>query len=124
MNTLNLFQHVFIDNKAEKTLFLLHGTGGSEHDLLPLVKELSDQYNFVGIKGNIFEHGMARFFERDEFGVFDQDSITTETKKLSEFIEAWKSNRAIANENTAFLGYSNGATMIVALAFYYPELVR
>lgn len=124
MNALDLFEHVFIDNKAKNTLFLLHGTGGSEHDLLPLVKELSDQYNFVGIKGNISEHGMARFFERDELGVFNQDSISTETKKLSEFVAAWKSEHSITTESTAFLGYSNGATMIIAVTFYYPKLVK
>lgn len=124
MKHLDFFHHVFIDNKADKTLFLLHGTGGSEHDLLPLVKELSDHYNFVGVRGNVSERGMARFFERDEFGVFNQDSISRETKKLSEFIQAWMETHALTTENTAFLGYSNGATMIVAVAFYYPQLVK
>lgn len=118
------FKHIYIDNKASKNLFLLHGTGGSEKDLLPFVKELEGSYNFVGLKGNVSEHGMARFFERNQFGVFDQESIKVETEKLANFLKVWSREYQIRAEDTAFLGYSNGANMILAMLFYYPEMIH
>ena len=66
---------------------------------------------------------MARFFARDEKGVFDQESIAQESKKLSAFIRAWNDKHNLKPEDTAFLGYSNGANMITALTLKFPELV-
>lgn len=122
--TLQNFQHVFINNNANRTLFLLHGTGGNENDLLPLVKPLEAQYNFVGLKGNVSENGLARFFVRNEMGIFDQDSIARESKKMEEFIVEWCDQHSQTIQNTAFLGYSNGATMILALTFLFPKIVH
>lgn len=122
-NDLDLFHHLHINNNAGKTLFLLHGTGADERDLLPLVQGLETTYNFVSFLGNVREHGMARFFARDEKGVFDQESIAQESKKLSAFIRAWNDKHNLKPEDTAFLGYSNGANMITALTLKFPELV-
>lgn len=118
-----LFDHIFINNHAKKTLFLLHGTGGDKKDLLPIVDPLKSRYNFVGIQGNILENGMARFFERKDLGVFDRQSIEQEAKKLKEFIQSWKKSHKLDTDQTAFLGYSNGANMILALVFLYPNQV-
>ncbi len=122
-DSLTLFHHLHIDNHLGKTLFLLHGTGADERDLLPLVAGLDDKYNLVSLLGNVREHGMARFFARDERGVFDQESIAEESKKLSEFIVAWNAEHKLKPTDTAFLGYSNGANMIAALALNYSDLV-
>ena len=122
-DSLTLFHHLHIDNHLGKTLFLLHGTGADERDLLPLIAGLEGTYNIVSLLGNVREHGMARFFARNERGVFDQVSIAVESKKLSEFIVAWNSEHKLKPTDTAFLGYSNGANMILALGLTYPELV-
>jgi phospholipase/carboxylesterase len=123
MSTLTNFHHLFIDNHAPKTLFLLHGTGGDENDLIPLVSNLKEKCNFVGLRGNVSEQGMTRFFKRDEKGVFDQESIKIETKKLAEFLSEWYEKHQARVDDCAFVGYSNGATMILAMAFYFPELI-
>ena len=125
MNTTKIynFHHLHIDNQASKTLFLLHGTGADERDLLPLVQGLETTYNFVSFLGNVREHGMTRFFARDARGVFDQESIAIEAKKLARFIKAWNETHGIKPSETAFLGYSNGANMITALALKFPKLV-
>jgi phospholipase/carboxylesterase len=123
-SALKHFYHIFVDNKANKTLFLLHGTGGSEHDLIPLVTSLKSKYNFVGLKGNVNEQGLQRFFYRNPAGVFDQESIKEETKKFSEFISAWCKEQGQELADLAFVGFSNGANMILATMFYYPELIH
>lgn len=123
MSALKHFHHISIDNHAAKTLFLLHGTGGDEKDLLPLVEFAAKDYNFVGIRGNVSEQGMLRFFRRFEMGVFDQENIKEEVQKFSEFLEVWYKNHNLNPKDTAFVGYSNGANMILATLFLYPHLI-
>lgn len=117
MTSSDLFKHVYIDNNQEKILFLLHGTGGNEYDLLPLVSPLENKYNFLGLRGNINENGLNRWFERKGEGVFVKESIDEEAEKLSEFINQWKGEKA-------FLGFSNGANMILSMLFLYPNLIN
>jgi phospholipase/carboxylesterase len=119
---LNLFEHVYIDNKASRTLFLFHGTGGSPNDFLFLNDSLKEKYNLVALKGNVSEMGRSRFFKRMAEGVFDQENIKEEAEKLRQFIEAWQTTYSISREELFLLGYSNGANIVLATLFYFPEL--
>lgn len=123
-NLLSLFNYTFIDNKSSRTLFLLHGTGGDENDFLFLNDRLKKTYNLVGLRGNIVEHGMNRFFKRNSSGVFDQDSIKEESEKLRLFISEWQKIHHLTNEQCTFLGYSNGANILLAILFYFPQLIK
>jgi len=119
-----LFDHVFIDNQASKTLVLLHGTGGSESDFLFLDEALEHSVNLLALQGNILEDGMPRFFKRKAAGVFDQESIKEETQKLHIFMDDWVAQHTLSSQNTIYFGYSNGANMILATLFYFPELIH
>lgn len=121
---LSSFVHVLHDQGKTKTLFLLHGTGGDEHDLVPLVEPLRDQFNFVGLRGNISESGMPRFFARLAMGVFDQESIEAETAKLAAFLAAFYEDHALPASQAAFVGFSNGANMILAALFRHPQVIH
>lgn len=121
---LNNFEYEYRNNGARKTLFLLHGTGGSKHDFLFLDKLLENKFNLVGLKGNVDENGMARFFRRLTEGVFDQESIRTEAAKFKAFIEEWMIVHKVSADALAFLGYSNGANFLLASLFLYPDLFR
>lgn len=117
------FVHFHVDNRVNKTLFLLHGTGGGEQDFLFLDQLLDKKYNLVGLRGNVSENGMSRFFHRSSEGVFDQESIRQETAKLNAFITIWVDEHKLELKNTAFFGYSNGANMILATMFLYPQQI-
>jgi len=117
-----MFDYVEEDRGAVKWLILLHGTGGDKYDLLPLTGELTD-FNVLGLSGNVMENGMRRFFARKEMGVFDEESIETETEKLGEFIRQWKLDKGVDDE-IGWMGYSNGANMILAMMFEYPNQIK
>lgn len=123
-SALSTFQYVFVDNKSHKTLFLLHGTGGDREEFLFLDNLLEKKYNLVGLTGNINEQGMNRFFKRHAEGVFDQENIKEESAKLAKFIEAWMKTHNQAATDLYFLGYSNGANILLATLFYHPHLIR
>jgi phospholipase/carboxylesterase len=118
---LGLFEHTIIENVTRKTLFLLHGTGGTKQDFLFLDQLLHNQYTLVGLRGNVDEYGARRFFARQSEGVFDQESIKKETSKLDRFIASWRKTHYLESCDTAFLGYSNGANMLLAALFLYPD---
>ncbi len=124
MDPLQFFHHLYINNNASRTLFLLHGTGGDEHDLIPLVQNLKHRFNFLSLRGNVVEQGMARFFARSSPGVFDQESISQESAKLSRYVNAWYRANPKSSNHPVFLGYSNGANMILATLFKYPDLIK
>jgi len=119
-----LFHFAYQDNGAPRTLLLFHGTGGNENDLLSLVDPLKSRYNFLGLRGNVQENGMNRFFARMGQGLFDQDSIDREVEKLVMFIARWCQAKSITEQDLAFCGYSNGANMILATLFAHPTVIQ
>ena len=68
------------------TLLLLHGTGGDEHDLLPLAERLAPGCNVLSMRGNVSEGGMPRFFRRLSMGVFDEEDVVFRTHELAHFL--------------------------------------
>src|SRR5207248_1439843 len=65
------FLHEFVPGNSNRTLLLLHGTGGNERDLIPLGRELDPNASLLSPRGKILENGMPRFFRRLAEGVFD-----------------------------------------------------
>jgi phospholipase/carboxylesterase len=118
-----LFDHTFIDNHAAKILVLLHGTGGTKSDFLFLNDAVRGHYNLLSLQGNILEGGMARFFRRTAPGVFDLENLKEETGKLHEFVQVWMKDHAQISDELVYLGYSNGANMILSLLFSHPSVV-
>src|SRR5690349_2654431 len=86
------FVHVFVPadpaNSDAVTLLLLHGTGGDERDLLPLGRQLWPGAALLGLRGQVLENGMPRFFRRLGEGVFDVEDLKSRTEDLAQFIDA------------------------------------
>lgn len=81
-------KHIFqqgIDAKAP-VLLLLHGTGGTEQDLLPLAGIISPQSSVLSPRGSVLENGMSRFFRRLAEGVFDEEDLVQRTGELYNFL--------------------------------------
>lgn len=55
--------HVFLPGPGTPAL-LLHGTGGDEHDLLPLREHLAPTSPVLSPRGSVLENGMPRFLPR------------------------------------------------------------
>ncbi|RYG60018.1 MAG: alpha/beta hydrolase [Alphaproteobacteria bacterium] len=108
--------HVWLPQEgATRTVVALHGTGGDETDLVPLVRELYPEANILGLRGNVNEGGARRFFRRYAEGLFDEADIRTRAADLTAFWPAAVAEYGIDAETAVWLGYSNGANMIGAL---------
>lgn len=122
------FIHRFIsaDSKAKKsslTLLLLHGTGGTEDDLIPLGKELTTNASMLSVRGKVLENGMPRFFRRLEEGVFDLEDLKMRTDELAEFILKSSLIYEFDLKRLVAVGYSNGANIGASLLLKRPEIL-
>ena len=122
------FIHRFIsaNSKAKKsslTLLLLHGTGGTEHDLIPLGNELKPDASILSVRGKVLENGMPRFFRRLEEGVFDLEDLKMRTDELADFILKSSSIYDFDLKRLIAVGYSNGANIGASLLLRRPEVL-
>src|SRR5437762_13590548 len=115
------FIHEFVPGKSERTLFLLHGTGGNERDLIPLGRELDPNDSLLSPRGKVLENGMPRFFRRLADGVFDLEDLKKRTHELADFVIAAAKHYKIDIKNMIAVGYSNGANIASSMLLLRPE---
>ena len=118
------FIHKFVPGSSDRTLLLLHGTGGNEHDLIPLGRELDPTAALLSPRGKVLENGHARFFRRLAEGVFDVEDLKRRTDELAEFVRAAAERYQLALEKIVALGYSNGANIAGSLLLRRPGILR
>lgn len=101
-------------------IFLFHGTGGDENQLIDLGREVAPGAAIVAPRGDVSENGAARFFRRTGEGVYDMDDLARATRKMAGFVR----NQIGKTEASPILGlgYSNGANILAALIFAEPDL--
>lgn len=118
--------HVFQpaeDPEAGPPLLLLHGTGGDEHDLLPLRDHLSPGAAVLSVRGTVMENGMPRFFRRLREGVFDEDDVRRQADDLAEFVVTASKAYGIEDRSLVAVGFSNGANIASAMMLRRPILM-
>src|SRR5947199_10116552 len=115
------FIHEFVPGTSERTLLLLHGTGGNERDLLPLGRELDPAAALLSPRGKILENGMPRFFRRLAEGVFDEADVIGRANELADFVGAAAARYEFDPRRVTAVGYSNGANIAAAILLLRPE---
>ena len=118
------FIHEFVPGGSGRTLLLLHGTGGNEHDLVPLGRELDPNAGLLSPRGKVLENGMPRFFRRLAEGVFDVEDLKQRTNELADFITAAAAQYNLATNEIIAVGYSNGANIAASMLLLRPEILH
>jgi predicted esterase len=118
------FLHEFVPGKSNRTLLLLHGTGGNERDLIPLGRELDSNASLLSPRGKILENGMPRFFRRLAEGVFDLEDLKVRTNELADFVGAAVRHYSLAGDNLVGVGYSNGANIAASMLLLRPGIMH
>ncbi len=93
--------------------FVFHGTGGDERQFFDFGADVLPDATIVSPRGDVSEHGAARFFRRTGEGVYDMADLARATGKMAEFVTR------LASEHQASeiigLGFSNGANILANL---------
>ncbi len=118
--------HIFKQgtDPGKPVLLLLHGTGGTERDLLGLAEIIDPEASVLSVRGNVLENGMPRFFKRLAEGVFDEKDLAFRTEELRDFISEAAKTYQFDASNVMAVGYSNGANIAASLLFHYADVLK
>ena len=101
-------------------LLVFQGTGGDENQFFEFGGRLLPSATVISPRGDVSEHGAARFFRRKAEGVYDLDDLSRATERMSEFVTA---NRERYGSSTVLgLGFSNGANILANMMIEKPGL--
>jgi len=119
------FTHIYQPGAGPQapTLLLLHGTGGDEHDMLPLGRLLPGAH-LLSPRGQVLEQGMPRYFRRLAEGVFDIGDLRTRAGDLAAFVKAAAPAYGFDPARVYAMGFSNGANIASAVALLHPGILR
>ncbi len=116
------FHHQYIAGN-ELTFLMLHGTGGDEHDLLDMGRQLAPGAALLSPRGKVLESGMPRFFRRLAMGVFDEKDVRFRAQELAAFVKSAAGQYGFDERKVVAAGYSNGANIAAALLLLHPEVL-
>ncbi len=115
-------KYIYKENKKGAPVFvLLHGTGGTEDDLVSLAELLNPEYNILGIRGNVQENGMNRYFKRHGEGQYDWEDLEFRGNELFEFIAEKSKEYDFKLEDTVLVGFSNGSNIAIQMMLKQPD---
>ncbi|TCL75581.1 VOC family protein [Rhizobium sp. BK251] len=103
---------------------LLHGSGGNETTMMPLLHAALPRATLLGVRGRATEEGHPRWYRRITPISFDQDDIKSEADAFAAFIEGARKAYGLDPKKMIYAGYSNGANLLNSLALLHPHLVR
>jgi predicted esterase len=101
-------------------LLLLHGTGGNEHDLVPLKDALMPEAGVLSPRGQVLERGMPRCFRRLAEGVFDIEDLKQRTHDLAGLVARASAQYGFSTDRVVAAGFSNGANIAASLLLLEP----
>lgn len=111
---------VLLGSPGGPLLFVFHGTGADENQLVSLGRDLAPRATIISPRGDVSEHGAARFFRRTGEGVYDMDDLARAADKMAGFVKAHV--EAAKPPAVLGLGYSNGANILASVVFGAPSL--
>lgn len=119
-------KHIFQQGEEgnKNVLLLLHGTGGTEKDLLSLARIVDPGASVLSVRGNVLENGMPRYFKRLAEGVFDEEDLIARTEELKNFVDDAAKEYQFDRSHVIAIGYSNGANIAASLLFHYADVLK
>ncbi|MGG1691361.1 alpha/beta hydrolase [Heyndrickxia ginsengihumi] len=127
-----------IPNKQYPCLFVMHGIGSNEQNMLPLIQGLEDHFYIFSIRGHLQQAQGFAYFSIQAFGKPHRDVFDEGIAKLSSFIDFVCEQYPIDVSQLYLLGFSQGAIVsmtlglmrgnsikgIIALSGYIPQFVK
>ena len=101
-------------------LFTFHGTGGDENQFFDFGARLLPEATIVSPRGDVSEHGAARFFRRTGEGVYDMTDLARATDKMAAYVSGVAAEYGASQ--VLGLGFSNGANILANVLIEHGDL--
>ncbi|WFU76688.1 alpha/beta hydrolase [Bradyrhizobium sp. CB2312] len=101
-------------------LLMLHGSGGTERDMVPLASQLAPSAMAVAVRGAVPWEGGFAFFRRFEDRSIDERDLVARAGRLADDVAQTGLDYRFPKPPIA-IGFSNGAIMAAALLMLYPQ---
>ncbi|MDF0725503.1 esterase [Cytobacillus sp. S13-E01] len=125
-------------DKTYPALFLMHGIGSNEQNMLQLVDGLAEQFYIFSIQGSIQHPPGYAYFTIQGYGKPHREVFDQSIRTLTDFIDYAIEEFPINSSQLYLLGFSQGAILaktlglslgnkvkgIVALSGYIPAFVK
>jgi len=119
-------------------IFLFHGYGSDEKDLLPLVEDCKGTHHIFSLRGPITIYSGYAYWNFDEYGTSNSVEFDKVMQSAQIFINEAIKKYDLDSENIVLLGFSQGAMLaqslallmgeriskVVALSGYVPDFVK
>ncbi|MCW5936662.1 MAG: hypothetical protein KIT11_05080 [Fimbriimonadaceae bacterium] len=115
---MSAFEHFSRPSENGWTVLSLHGTGGDERQMLPIVERVAPKWGVLSPRGKSTDEPGLRWFRRFAEGKFDLPDLKEKVGELADWVESLEIPNLVA------VGYSNGASVAAALMFLRPRLLR
>ncbi|MGV7219741.1 alpha/beta hydrolase [Bradyrhizobium sp. UFLA05-112] len=108
--------HYFIKGAGvyDTPLLLLHGSGRTEQDMVPLAGQLAPASTAVAVRGALPWEGGFAFFRRFEDRSIDERDLIARADRLADEVNQFGMDYRFPKPPIA-VGFSNGAIMAAAL---------
>jgi phospholipase/carboxylesterase len=127
-----------VPGKKYPALFLMHGMGSNEQNMLSLAHGLEDSFFIFSIRGHLTQGQGFAYFTIQGFGKPHREVFDDAISRLATFIDYASMNEEIDQEQLFLMGFSQGAIVsmtlaltlgnkikgIVALSGYIPPFVK
>ncbi|MFD1038943.1 alpha/beta hydrolase [Virgibacillus byunsanensis] len=125
-------------NKKYPALFLFHGIGSNEQDMLSIVDGLEDHFYIFSVRGHLSQPPGYAYFTIQGYGKPHREVFDHGINQLQNFIDYAVEQYQVDNNHLYLLGFSQGAIVsmtlglalgnkikgIVALSGYIPDFVK
>ncbi|RDW18336.1 esterase [Oceanobacillus arenosus] len=110
--------------KIYPALYLIHGMGSNEQDLLQLVEGLEETYYIFSVRGPIVQPPGYAFFTMEEFGKPHRDVFDQAISKLTAFIDYSFEEYPIDSTSLYLMGFSQGAILSMSLGLILDDRIK
>ena len=127
-----------VQGKKYPVIFLMHGMGSNEQNMLPLVAGMGKDLFVVSIRGPLNQPPGYAFFTIQEYGKPHKQAFDEVVNNLEDFIDYAVEKYPIDKSKVYLMGFSQGAILsmtlglklgnrikgIIALSGYIPAIVK
>lgn len=112
------------ENKKYPALFMMHGMGSNEQNLLPLVEGFQETMFIFSLRGPFIQPPGYAFFRMEELGKPDRQSFVDTINKIDDFLKFIIQSYPIDEKQVYLLGFSQGAMLATSLSIKMSDSIK